>query len=86
MTGFDRACEIAGGVGKLADRMTEVSGERYSQSRLSNWKKTGVPSESIIHVALGVDWKVTPHEIDSSLYPNPDDALPPEVRDSRLAA
>ncbi|EBE6296405.1 helix-turn-helix transcriptional regulator [Salmonella enterica] len=25
-------------------------------------------------------WRVTPHEIDSSTYPNPTDGLPPEIQ------
>jgi DNA-binding transcriptional regulator YdaS (Cro superfamily) len=83
---FQRACELAGGVSRLAERISEVTGEPHSQSRLSNWKATRVPCESVIHVAKAVNFGVTPHELDDKLYPNPDDALPTEFRQARQHA
>lgn len=83
MSAFEQACEIAGGVTVLAERMSAVSGKVYAQSRLSNWKKTGVPGECVIDVARAVSYLVAPHDLRPDIYPNPCDGLP--LDDARRA-
>lgn len=70
-----------GGVNNLADAIG------VAQSRLSNWLiRKSVPPEFIVPICEATDWQVTPHDFDSDLYPNADDALPLHLRIERSAA
>jgi DNA-binding transcriptional regulator YdaS (Cro superfamily) len=40
-----------------------------------------IPPTRAIEIAAATGWRVTPHELRPDLYPNPDDGLPPEVRE-----
>ena len=86
MEAFERACQLADGATKLAEVMTKLSEQvlgkpdRFYQSRVSNWKTTGVPVDYVILVSAAVGYQVTPHELARVQYPHPSDGLPAELR------
>ncbi len=48
---------------------------------VTQWLTTrGIPNGRVIHVARATGWRVTPHELCPSIYPHPDDGLPPSLR------
>lgn len=66
-----RAIEIATSQSELARRVD------LKQGHISAWLKSGkVPADMVIPVAKAVDWKLTPHQIRSDIYPHPSDGLP----------
>ncbi len=75
-----KAIELAGG----AARVMEQLGLKTPWA-VNKWKQS-MPSERVLWLAEATGWQVTPHELRDDLYPNPDDALPPEIRDARAAA
>ncbi|MBG6243509.1 MAG: Cro/Cl family transcriptional regulator [Candidatus Symbiopectobacterium sp. Dall1.0] len=43
---------------------------------VSLWFKSRVPARYIRALCAFLEWRVTPHELNGEIYPNPDDALP----------
>lgn len=71
------AVSIVGGQTALADAIGCRQGDV--------WKWLNVPDREItpklvIPIARATGWKVTPHRLNSRLYPNASDGLPEEVR------
>ena len=61
----------AGGTGRVAKVFDSTD------SAVSGWiKRQKIPVEHIIKVSELTGWKITPHMINPSIYPNPGDALP----------
>ncbi len=54
-----------------------------SRGAVSQWDK--VPDGEVLSVAKLTGYKVTPHQLRSDLYPNPTDALPPEIANQVIA-
>lgn len=48
------------------------------------WFKQGVPPHRIIPFCSALNWEVTPHQVDSELYPNPTDGLPADQNNNTL--
>ncbi|MDO9227148.1 MAG: YdaS family helix-turn-helix protein [Pseudomonadota bacterium] len=42
-----------------------------------NWDR--IPAARVLSVSRATGWQVTPHALRPDIYPNPTDALPPEV-------
>ena len=43
---------------------------------LNGLKGETPPPEYVIPISAAVDWKVTPHELRSDIYPDPQDGIP----------
>jgi hypothetical protein len=79
-----RAVKLAGSQSALATAIKEnmPSGCKVTQANISQWlnpekvKCEVPPSEYVIPIALGLQWRMTPHELRSDLYPNSTDAMP----------
>lgn len=75
---FVRKCvEYAGNMTVLAKHIgvTPVA--------VKKWVDSGeIPSNRVIQLCQSVDWVVTPYQIRPDLYPYPDDAVPPQLRNS----
>lgn len=69
---IDTAIHIAGSQSELARRLG------ISLQRLSNWRSRGIPVDQVLRVAQAVEFKVTPHQLNPELYPNPTDGVPPD--------
>ena len=79
-----RAIELAGSQVALAAGIRQhLPGSKVSQAHISRWlyrvKGPVPPSDYVIAIASAVDFKVTPHELRSDLYPNAADGLPAPV-------
>ena len=65
---------------KISSHMSQVGiGECFgiSSQAVGKWLRKGkVPHARILPLCRILEWKVTPHEIDPSAYPNPTDGLP----------
>lgn len=65
---------------KISSHMTQVDiGDRFdiTSQAVGKWLRKGeVPPRRILPLCEFLGWRITPHEIDSTLYPNPTDALP----------
>ncbi|HEG1754145.1 hypothetical protein UXP21_02730 [Enterobacter kobei] len=65
---------------KICSHMSQVGiGECFgiSSQAVGKWLRKGkVPHARILPLCQILEWKVTPHEIDPSAYPNPTDGLP----------
>lgn len=72
---LDEALKRAGGpsavIAKLGYRSTMT---------ISQWRKRGIPAERVIPLSEMTGWEITPHMIDPSLYPHPEDGLPKDLR------
>lgn len=55
-----------------------------SRGALSQW--TIVPHDHVLPLCQMSDWRLTPHKLRPDIYPNPLDALPPEVAAQKEAA
>lgn len=72
---LDMAIHILGSQSALASRVG------VKQAHVWNWlNRQGrqVPADKVIAVSRAADWKVTPHELRSDIYPNPTDGIPVE--------
>lgn len=75
-----RLVELARGQSNLA------RGLNVRPQAVQQWVRAGrVPAERIIEAARFVDFSVTPHELDPTLYPHPDDGVPVERRGKAAA-
>ncbi|MBL5899771.1 helix-turn-helix domain-containing protein [Lelliottia amnigena] len=43
---------------------------------VSLWLNHEVPAHRVLPICKLLDWKITPHEMRSDIYPNPTDGLP----------
>lgn len=50
------------------------------QQTISLWLSSHVPANQVLTLCSSLGWLVTPHEVRSDLYPNPDDGLPVAMR------
>lgn len=76
--------EVAGGQSSLAAEIRRVRpGCRVQQGHVWKWLNlvTGQtpPAEWALPICEAVGWRVTPHVLRPDVYPNPTDAVPPEV-------
>jgi len=72
---FKQAINLCDGVKALALKIDE------KQNTVSMWmQRKSIPSEKLIPIARATDWKVTPHALDSVVYPHPTDGLPEHLR------
>jgi DNA-binding transcriptional regulator YdaS (Cro superfamily) len=70
-TALKKAIDIANGQTALAEKLTELTGTRVGQSRISMWlHRKRVPPEWVIPLELAVDGKVSRHDIRPDLYPD----------------
>lgn len=76
-----KAIQLAGGAAEVAAEL-----EYATQWAVSKWKRDGVPAKHVIDLCRLGGWKVTPHQVDRSLYPSRDDGLPAEMKQSIVAA
>lgn len=53
---------------------------------VSAWFRNGVAKGEVINVCQALGWVVTPHQLRPDIYPNPQDALPPEQQSTKPAA
>lgn len=53
---------------------------------VSAWFRNGVARAEVINVCRALNWAVTPHQLRPDIYPNPQDALPPELQDTKPEA
>lgn len=60
----------------LASQTTIAKKVGVRPQSVSLWLKKGVPPYKVIPFCKALGWDVTPHQIDSELYPNPTDGLP----------
>lgn len=59
---------------------TEAAREQgVSREAVRKWVRDGVPAERVIDFCEKAGWKTTPHALRPDIYPNPSDAIPPEV-------
>lgn len=80
MDALNKAIELAGSQLALATLIGGV------QTRISEWKRRGqVTADAVIPVCKAVEFAVTPHELRPDLYPHPEDGLPLELRNGRVA-
>lgn len=47
---------------------------------INGWFKKRVPAEEVLPASYALGFKVSPHELRPDKYPNPTDAIPPEVQ------
>jgi hypothetical protein len=72
---FKKAINCCDGIGKLAAKINR------KPNVLSMWLlRENMPSEEVIPVCEATGWAVTPHELEPTLYPYPQDALPKNLR------
>jgi DNA-binding transcriptional regulator YdaS (Cro superfamily) len=69
---LSKAIQASGGVTALA-RALGINSQAVSQ-----WEKA--PAERVLSIAKISNWKVTPHQLRSDLYPHPQDGLPIALR------
>lgn len=56
---------------------TEIAKNLGTTSQaVSLWLNHEVPAHRVLPICKLLDWKITPHEIRSDIYPNPTDGLP----------
>ncbi|WP_176158793.1 YdaS family helix-turn-helix protein [Burkholderia multivorans] len=54
---------------------------------VGEWVKKGkLPADRVIPVSRLTDWEYTPHMLDSKLYPNELDGLPPAIQLAQVPA
>ncbi len=75
---LQRAIALVGGQSELARRLSAITGRNIKQGHIHYWMQNGLAAEVVRAVAESTEWEVTPHELDGALYPNRNDALPPE--------
>jgi len=78
------AVNLAGGQAALASGIRALMPEsRVAQGHISKWLLRQLaevpPGEYVVAIAQHLDWRITPHQLRPDLYPNPTDALPPDV-------
>lgn len=56
---------------------TEIAKRLGTTSQaVSLWLNHEVPAHRVLPICKLLDWKITPHEVRSDIYPNPTDGLP----------
>lgn len=83
MKAFLKIIELLNGQTSLVRQLKSIKPEsKIQQGHINNWinRDKSVPAEWVIPCCQVVNFQVTPHEIDSSLYPNPQDGLPEHLR------
>lgn len=88
-----KAIDMAGGQAQLARGIRKyLPGSKIGQVTVWGWLNTVKfevpPPETVLPIAESLEWKMTPHELRSDLYPNPGDAMPrlvpaPVIEDRR---
>jgi DNA-binding transcriptional regulator YdaS (Cro superfamily) len=71
MNAVERAIREAGGTKAVACALD------MSEWGVRKWVHNGVPPERVIWLSERGGWVVTPHELAPSIYPYPNDGLPP---------
>ena len=70
----------AGGTGRVAKEIGKTD------AAISLWiRREKIPEEYILTVSRLTNWLITPHMINPSQYPYPEDALPAFVRNKLLS-
>lgn len=82
---LQKAVELAGGQTALADGIrARIPGSKIGQVHVWGWlnsvKIEVPPPEVVLPMAEFLEYRMTPHDLRADLYPNPDDALPPQYR------
>lgn len=64
----------AGGAAVVAERL------EINPVSVYEWiSRDKLPPARIIPIAELTDWKITPHQLDPIIYPNPTDGIPPPI-------
>lgn len=74
MDSLKRVISIVGSQSALA----KMCGIKSSMA-VSQWFRRGVPVERVLQLSQLTDYKVTPHDLDPTHYPNPRDGLPVDI-------
>jgi len=64
------------------EKFAALLGGSIKQSHVSWWinkRDDEVPSEHVLAASRITGWRFTPHDLRPDIYPNPTDALPPEL-------
>lgn len=70
----------AGGISAVA------KARNLSDEAVRLWRARGsVPADHVRWLSEHAGWDPSPHALDPSLYPHPDDGLPDELRASRVS-
>lgn len=75
-TPLAKACKLLGSYAALGATFDPP----VSAQAVSKWADAGVPAERVIGVAAATNFDVRPHDLRPDLYPDPDDGLPPALR------
>ena len=78
---LQKAVDIAGGQVHLARGIrARIPDSKIGQVHVWGWlnsvKMEVPPAEVVIAISETVDWKITPHELRSDIYPNTNDGMP----------
>jgi hypothetical protein len=81
---LSEAIQMAGGQAHLGRGIRErIPGSKIGQVHVWGWMNSVrmevPPPEAVIPICDFLDWRMTPHRLRPDLYPNPSDAIPPEV-------
>jgi len=78
---ISKSIGLSGGVTRLS-KSVGVSAPTVSQ-----WASGArpVPPGKAVSIARATNWQVTPHDLRPDIYPNPTDALPPELTKGEAA-
>lgn len=81
-----KAVELAGGQIQLARGIKRIVPEtKVGQVHVWGWlnsvKMEVPPADAVLPIAESLGYRITPHDLRGDLYPNPTDALPPEIAD-----
>jgi hypothetical protein len=52
-----------------------------SEEAVRKWNFKGLPDDRVIWLAELTGWRFLPHQLAHTLYPHPEDGLPPPVRE-----
>ena len=87
---LSQAVELAGGQVHLARGIrARLPDSKIGQVHVWGWlndvKMAVPPADVVIPIAEHLGYRLTPHQLRPDLYPNPTDALPPEIADQVTA-
>lgn len=79
-----KAVELAGGQAHLARAIrSRIPDSKVGQVHVWGWlnnvKIEVPPADVVLPIADALDYRLTPHDLRPDLYPNPTDALPPDI-------
>jgi hypothetical protein len=83
MHNFEKILKLADGQMALVKKLlTLYPDSKIRQGHINNWLRRDrrVPDVWVIPCCAAVDFKITPHQIRSDLYPHPMDGLPDHLR------